>query len=86
LVDRFNDRVVVHSSELADLIWKRIEAFVKDFEIEIGSPQPTTQSDSPSKKIVLTETASELLGAANGVWKPIRLNERFRICVRSFQC
>jgi len=83
LINRVNYRLMINSPELSEIIWNRIEPYLKNLEIVVDSLQNTSTTplkDNGKKKIILNLKGIEYLGAADGVWTPIRLNTRFRLC------
>eukprot|EP00933_Yihiella_yeosuensis_P019106 TRINITY_DN15505_c1_g1_i2.p1 TRINITY_DN15505_c1_g1~~TRINITY_DN15505_c1_g1_i2.p1 ORF type:complete len:348 (-),score=55.52 TRINITY_DN15505_c1_g1_i2:40-1083(-) len=82
---RRNDRCIFGSSELSDILWKRVEPFTRDLSLRIDAEDPTQQYRlDPSRldEIPASKCPEELqVGyGSEGVWQPTKLNDRLRFC------
>ncbi|EAL64588.1 hypothetical protein DDB_G0285501 [Dictyostelium discoideum AX4] len=64
---RINDRIMVMSEDIARFAWERVENFLNDNGLDITT---TVKPGDGLYKI----------GSPSGVWKPIGLNPKFRMC------
>ncbi len=48
LVNRINDRLMINSPELAEIIWNRISPFLQDLEVVVDSLQQGSSNNNNS--------------------------------------